>query len=240
MAVSTQKRNLELILLPGMDGTGELFPEFVAALAAEFETVTVRYPTERCLSYAELEDLVRAACPTSAPFMLLAESFSTPLAIQYAASNPVNLEGLILCAGFATSPVLGWRRLLGWLLSPLVFRVPLPNFAAKHWLVGPDAPPSLLALVRSAISSVRPEVLAARLRAVLECDARAELCRVAAPVLYVQAKQDRLVSPACLGELRRIKPQMAVSVLRGPHLLLQREPLRAAETVVRFVRRVAL
>ncbi len=79
MAVSTQTQRLKLVLLPGMDGTGELFAEFVAALAGEFETETVRYPTERCLSYAELENFVRAACPISGPFLLLAESFSTPL-----------------------------------------------------------------------------------------------------------------------------------------------------------------
>src|SRR5271165_4006014 len=128
-----------------MDGTGQLFNDFVEALPNALEAVTVRYPTERCLSYSELENFVRAVCPTSGPFMLLAESFSTPLAIQYAAANPENLVGLVLCAGFATSPVRGWRQLLGRLLAPLLFRIPLPNLAARLWLVGPDAPPSLLA-----------------------------------------------------------------------------------------------
>lgn len=236
MAVSTQTQRLKLVLLPGMDGTGELFSEFAASLGGEFEIATVRYPTELCLSYSELEGFVLAACSTTGAFVLLAESFSTPLAIQYAASNPVNLEGLVLCAGFATSPVRGWRRLLGWLLAPVVFRVPLPNLAAKLWLVGPGALPSLLAAVRSAVSSVQSKVLAARLRAVLGCDVRAELGRVAVPILYIQAQQDRLVSASCLEELRQIKPQMAVAVLEGPHLLLQREPYTAAETVLRFVR----
>jgi len=239
MVISTQTQRLKLVLLPGMDGTGGLFSEFSAALSGEFEITTVRYPTERCLSYSELEGFVRAACSTTGPFVLLAESFSTPLAIQYAASNPVNLEGLVLCAGFTTSPARGWRRLVGWLLSPLVFRIPLPNLAAKLWLVGPDAPPSLLSAVRSAVSSVHSKVLAARLRTVLGCDVRAELGRVAAPVLYIQAQQDRLVSPACLEELRRIKPQMAVAVLEGPHLLLQREPRRVAEVVAGFAQHPA-
>lgn len=234
MAVSTQTQRLTLVLLPGMDGTGELFSEFAAALGGEFEIATVRYPTERCLSFSELEGFVRAACSTTGPFVLLAESFSTPLAIQYAASNPVNLEGLVLCAGFATSPTRGWRRLLGWLLSPLVFSVPLPNLVAKLWLVGPDAPPWLLSAVRSAVSSVQSKVLAARLRALLGCDVRAELGRVTVPILYIQALQDRLVSPSCLEELRQIKPQMAVAGLEGPHLLLQREPRRAAEVVAVF------
>jgi pimeloyl-ACP methyl ester carboxylesterase len=236
MAVSTQTQRLKLVLLPGMDGTGELFAEFVAALAGEFEIVTARYPTEQCLSYSELEGFVRAACPISEPFVLLAESYSTPLAIKYAASNPESLEGLVLCAGFATSPARGWRRFLGWLLAPVMFRIPLPDLAAKLWLVGPNGLPSLLGSVRTAVSSVKPKVLAKRLRDVLVSDARQEMGQVTVPVLYLQAKQDRLVSSSCLDELRRIKPQMTVAALDGPHLLLQREPYKAAETVAGFIR----
>ena len=236
MAVSTQTKSLRLVLLPGMDGTGKLFSEFVAALPRSFETVTVRYPTDRPLSYLELGGIVRDACPVSEPFLLVAESFSTPLAIQYAATNPTNLEGVVLCTGFATSPVTGWRRLLGSLLAPFMFRVPLPNLAAKLWLVGPDAPPSLLTAVQAAISSVQPRVLCARLRAVLECEVRADLNRVAVPILYLQAKSDRLVGASCLEDVRRIKPQVTVASLEGPHLLLQCKPQRAAEAVVQFVR----
>jgi pimeloyl-ACP methyl ester carboxylesterase len=219
-----------------MDGTGRLFRDFIEALPKGFETVTVQYPADGSLSYPELENFVRTACSTSGPFVLVAESFSTPLAITYAASNPGNLEGLVLCAGFVTSPVRGWRRFFARLLAPLIFHIPLPNLAARLWLVGADPPPPLLELVRTAVSSVKPKVLAARLRAVLKCDVRAEMRQVAVPVLYLQAKQDRLVSASCLDELRQIKPQMAVAALYGPHLLLQREPYKAAEAVVIFVR----
>lgn len=219
-----------------MDGTGELFSQFIAALPETFEAVAVGYPTERYLSYSELENLVRAASPVSERYMLVAESFSTPLAIQYAASKPANLAGVVLCAGFATSPVRGWRRLLGSLLAPLVFRVPLPKLAAQLWLVGSNAPTSLLMAVRDAISSVQPRVLVARLRAVLKCEVRADLCQIAVPILYLQAKGDRLVSASSLKDVQRIKPQVKVASLEGPHLLLQRQPQKAAEAVVEFAR----
>ena len=223
------------MLLPGMDGTGELFSEFIAALPEPFEAVAVGYPTKRYLPYSELENFVRAACPTSEPFMLIAESFSTPLALKYAATNPANLQGVVLCAGFATSPVRGWRRFLASLLAPVVFYVPMPNLAARRWLVGADASPSLLAAVRAAISSVQPRVLAARLRAVLACDVRGAAGQIGVPILYIRAEQDRLVSALCVEELRRINPEMAAVALEGPHLLLQRQPQRAAEAVVRFI-----
>lgn len=226
---------MKLVLLPGMDGTGALFSEFIAMLPATFEAVAVSYPTEQYLPYQELKNIVRAACPIFEPFVLMAESFSTPLALQYAATNPTNLAGLVLCAGFATSPVKGWRRFLCSLLAPLMFRIPPPNLAAKLWLVGPDAPTPLLMAVRDAISAVQPWVLTARLRAVLASDVRGAVAQIGVPILYLQAKQDRLVSASCLEVIQRSKPDVAVAVLDGPHLLLQKHPLRAAEVVVEFV-----
>jgi pimeloyl-[acyl-carrier protein] methyl ester esterase len=225
---------LKLVLLPGMDGTGKLFSAFIAVLPPSCETVIVRYPTDEPLSYRELEEIVRAACPVSGRFILVAESFSTPLAIQYAATHPANLAGVVLCVGFAASPVRGWRRLFGSLLAPLLLRVPLPNSAAKLWLVGPNAPASLLAAVRSAIASVQPRVLAARLRAVLKCDMRAYLNQIDIPILYIQANGDRFIDGSCMEEVRRIKPQLKVVSIDGPHLLLQRQPRIAAEAVVQF------
>jgi pimeloyl-[acyl-carrier protein] methyl ester esterase len=226
---------LKLVLLPGMDGTGELFTDFINALSEEFETVPVRYPADQFLPYSKLAGLVRKACPVTEPFVLLAESFSTPLAIQFAAANPTNLAALVLCDGFASSPVLGWRRFLGPLLAPMMFRIPLPGFAARVWLLGPGAPASLFKAVRAAISSVKPDVLAARVREVIRCEVRAELEQITVPILYVQAKQDRLVSAKCLKDIQSINPKVSVARLDGPHLLLQREPQRSAYVVSRFL-----
>jgi pimeloyl-ACP methyl ester carboxylesterase len=228
-----------LILLPGMDGTGQLFAGFVNGMPEAFKTVTVRYPADRCLSYSELASIVRASCPVSESFVLVAESFSTPLAIQYAATKPMNLAALVLCAGFASSPLQGWRRRLGSLFAPMFFRIPLPRFVAKRWLTSLDAPPSLVTALRVAISSVQPSVLASRARAVLACDVRADLGQLTVPILYLQAKQDRLVGAYSLEEIRRTKPQVAVAAFEGPHLLLQRDPKGTTKVIAEFVRNLA-
>jgi pimeloyl-[acyl-carrier protein] methyl ester esterase len=198
----------------------------------------VRYPTDRSLSYSQLTTFIRSATSMSEPFVLVAESFSTPLAIQYAAKNPPNLKGLVICAGFVTSPSKGWHRFIYSFLAPILFSVTLPESAARRLLVGPDASPQLVASVRSAVASVKPKVLSARVRAILACDAREELGQITVPILYLQAEQDRLVGRSCLEEIRRIKPQAAVTVIPGPHLLLQREPQCAADAVARYVRQL--
>ena len=228
----------KLMLLPGMDGTGDLYINFIGALPDAFETEVLRYPTDRFLSYEQLALFVGSATSISEPFVLVAESFSTPLAIQLAATKPPTLKGVVICAGFITSPVRGWLRPLCSLLSPVMFHGALPEFVAKYLLVGPNASRSLLVALRTAISSVKPKVLSARLRAVLTCDARAELEQVAVPILYLQAQQDRLVGKSCLEEIRRIKPKTTATVITGPHLLFQCEPHRTAECVGEFIQKL--
>ena len=48
-----------LVLLPGLDGTGHLFADFVAALPSEVEVIVAHYPTDKPLSYADLESIAR-------------------------------------------------------------------------------------------------------------------------------------------------------------------------------------
>jgi hypothetical protein len=53
-----------LVLLPGMDGTGQLFAPFLTALGHGVDVKVVRYPTKEPLSYAELES-VATVCNSS-------------------------------------------------------------------------------------------------------------------------------------------------------------------------------
>lgn len=229
-----------LLLLPGMDGTSDLFLPFMRALPNDVRREAPVYPRDRVLSYADLAKMVRYVTFESEPFasksfVLLAESFSTPLAIHVAAEHPSNLKGLVLCAGFARSPIRGPLQWFTRMTAPVLVRAPLSERAIRVGLVGVDAPPRLIETVREAISSVRPEVLAGRLRAVLRCDVRSDLAAISVPILYLRAKHDRLVKARCLAEMRRIRPELRSVELNGPHFLLQREPQKTAEIVASFL-----
>jgi hypothetical protein len=93
-----------LVLLPGLDGTGLLFEDFVAALGSDVDVVVARYPTDRPLDYANLEQIARSFIPPNIPFVLLGESFSGPIALSIAASSPPGLLGVIMCCSFARNP----------------------------------------------------------------------------------------------------------------------------------------
>lgn len=223
-----------LVLLPGLDGTGVLFADLIAKLPPTLRVNIARYPADRFLSYSELVSCVKEIIPSS-PFLLVAESFSTPLGAKLAATRPPNLAGLILSAGFITNPIGGWALVVKVLARPWLFRLTPPGFALEHFLVGASPPNALEAGVRQALRLVNPGVLAGRVRAVLDCDAREDLARTEIPMMYIQAESDRLVRAECFREVQRLRPDTVLASIPGPHLVLQREPEKAAEAIVRFI-----
>jgi pimeloyl-[acyl-carrier protein] methyl ester esterase len=225
-----------LVLLPGMDGTGDLFAPLVAALAPHVRTIIVRYP-DQPLDYASHEEIVRAALPVGHPFILLGESFSGPIAISIAASAPAGLRGYILCCSFVRSP----RRSLGWLRPLLGFLPPhrVPQAMTKYFLMGRFANADLRRLHARTLSRVSSRALVARLRAIADVDASSILRRVGLPALYLRATEDRLVPRSASRLFVRLSPNSRVVDIEGPHLLLQARPDAAARVIREFADQTA-
>jgi pimeloyl-[acyl-carrier protein] methyl ester esterase len=224
-----------LVLLPGLDGTGQLFADFLTALPNTLTATVVSYPTRRFLPYSELLALVSAAAPQTEKFVVLAESFSTPLALQYAATNPSNLAAVVICAGFTRKPIAGWSRLVRAVAKPWLFTLRPPRFALEHFLIGASAPPALIQRLRQTLQLVSPGVLSGRVREVLEVDATNHLARTTVPIMYLRASHDRLLSAACHREILRIRPDIVLATIEAPHMLVQREPQKTASLIVAFM-----
>ena len=225
-----------IVLLPGMDGTGKLFQHWIAAKPPGYELSALAYPAGEALAYAELAQRVRAALPRDRPYFLLAESFSGPLGLMLSAEVPPGLRGLILCCSFAKGP----------LPFPALFKplVALFGFAAQpavlarlghRALFGRFAGSDTFNALSDALRGLRAPVLRSRLRAVLAVDATPLLARVTLPVLYLQAKDDRVVPPRALRHLRQFLPHMQVARIAAPHMLLQTAPAEAWRAVLPFV-----
>ena len=224
-----------LVLLPGLDGTGELFVDFIAALPESWTATTVAYPSDRFLSYMDLHPFVSAAVPQSERFVLVAESFSTPLAVWYAATHPQNLVAVIICAGFVRRPLARWSGTVKVLAKPWLFRLKPPRNIVEYFLLGQNAPPDLLRRLRRALHRVSPEVLSGRVLEALDCDARDDLSRTIVPLLYLEAAYDRLLSTSCKEEFFHLRPDTLFKSVPAPHLLLQREPQKAASVMMAFI-----
>lgn len=220
-----------------MDGTGTLFDPFARELAKRFVVTIVRYPGDQVLTFFALAALVQRSVPTSAPYVLIAESFSTPVAILCAARLDPNLRGLVLCAGFPRSPAPGWISPLAALLTP-AFSVPLPEAIAKRLLLGSTYQPYLLTEVRNAIATVKAGVLSQRLQMIARCDVRRELGTTSVPLLYIRGTEDRLVGMRSYEDIRSERPDTLLAEIKAPHLVFQREPEESAEKVGAFIQRL--
>jgi pimeloyl-ACP methyl ester carboxylesterase len=226
-----------LVLLPGMDGTGSLFAPFLSACSREWETLVIAYPTDRALNYRELEAWVIAQLPRGRPFVVVAESFSGPVGIALGAAAPTGMVGLVLCCTFARNP----RRLAGNFkgllpILPIKFLTAKMYFLARRWLFGRFATRELDATLLKSLGAVPAAVLRARLLAVAEVDYRHLLAKLAMPVLYLRAREDRIVPSSAMDALARAVPHMEVASLSGPHLLLQAAPHAAVQAIDKFVR----
>lgn len=224
-----------LVLLPGLDGTGEQFAPLVEKLAPDFPTVVVRYP-DAPLDYAGHEQVAAAALPQDRPYVILGESFSGPIAISLAVRSPQGLTGFILCASFVRSP----RRLLA-LAAPVLGLMPpqrVPSTLSDYLVMGRFATPSLRQMQLIARESVSPATMVARLRAIARVDVSGKLHSVNLPTLYIRATEDRLV-PRSAGDLfLRLARFGRLVDLEGPHFLLQASPDAAANEIRKFIRHI--
>jgi len=224
---------ITLVLLPGMDGTGEMFASFVAAMGSECNTLCIRYSDDGALGYAELEQLVRVQLPQTGPYVLVGESFSGPIAASLSAAPPPGMVGVVLCCTFLRNP----RPKLA-VFSGLLRFAPLkeaPAGAKAAVLLGQYSTAALRTALSHALAQVSNDTLRARLRAVQQVDARVSLAAAKVPVLYLQARQDYVV-PASAGlEVKASLPAAALVAIAGPHMLLQACPVSAAIEIKRFL-----
>jgi pimeloyl-[acyl-carrier protein] methyl ester esterase len=228
---------VRLLLLPGMDGTGRLFAPLLRMLPPALPAQVVSYPPREPLGYAGLLPLVEAAGAEGGEFVVVGESFSGPLALMLAARCPPGLRGVVLCASFVRCPL----PLPEWwleVLPPWLFRF-RPQRLISWVLLGRHRRGELARLLGEALCSVSGEAMAARARAVVGVDARAELRACPVPVLYLRAREDRVVRVGCWRTVRMERPDAEMVEMSGPHLLLQAVPSQAAAVIVSFCERVA-
>jgi pimeloyl-ACP methyl ester carboxylesterase len=186
------------------------------------------------MGYAELLPMVTGMLPDS-PFVLLGESFSSPLSIMIAAARPAGLRGLILSSGFARNPLWLAPSWLAHLTRPTVFRLYKPYIRFKVWRRGDRGPAREKRL--AALCDVTPQVISQRARSALRVNVLRQLADCRVPVLYIRGERDRLICPRNLAEMSAALPTMQVARLDGGHCVLKSRPALAAPAILDFLDR---
>ncbi len=223
------------IVLPGMHGNALLLKEFQQRAPEHFD-VRVHELLDSEWSYDQLLERMKPLVIDSKPCVLIAESFSGPLIVKLAADLPDVVTHLVLVATFVTPPTPWAAKCVPW---PLLFRLPMPRSSAEFWMVGRGRSRQFIDHIRDAVGRTPPGTLAKRMRQTMQVNATHELSQVRCPVLYIQAKQDRMVPPHCLTAIEEVASagnvQLQTEQLDGPHLILQTHPSEAWDAIAGFV-----
>jgi pimeloyl-[acyl-carrier protein] methyl ester esterase len=230
----------ELVFLPGLDGTGLSYGPLGEAMPEGARVTVVTYPADRKLSFAELVQCAYEQLPRNKPLVLIAESFSGPIAISLAASFPSHIKGIIFCATFMK---FGRPFLLGpakYIPFEFFLSKPMPGFLLYFLVGGKPFSDKLTPLFRQLEKLINPEVIAHRIRMLKNIDATADARTLTLPCCYIQGVQDKLIPARCIVPFKQCLPGLVVKSVDGPHGILQAQPEKCAHIIMEFVESILM
>ncbi len=221
---------MKLVLLPGLDGTGQLFRRFLQVYPGETQVISL--PGDGPQDHRALAQRIHSQLPTE-DFVLLAESYSGLIAVHLMAMGLTRLKGVIFVASFLKSPN-PWLLRLG-MFAPLE-RPPggvIPRFVYRSLILGKQASDGLIREFLQVITQLSPGLVKKRIRALKHL--HAPTLEVDVPIFYLQAQQDRLIGRDCWDDFKRRFPAAECYPIDGPHLLLQSQPKPTSLLVAQLV-----
>lgn len=212
------------ILLPGLDGSGQLFEGILQHVPRDQATI-VAYPADTTWGIDDYVAHAEAAVPDDMPCILIAESFSGPIALRLVQRN-TRIRGAVLVASFVTCP------------HPLLRLVPLrfaglwrkalrSNAMLRTFCLGWHASDALVASLKAIVEALPISILQTRLRLLRNLDESGSLARARVPLLLLEASNDKLVCAPVDGVGRLVQH----AVVDGPHFLLQSRPEECWRTI---------
>ena len=223
----------QILLLPGLDGTGRLFRWFAAEYKGTIPLKAISYPADARFGYPELTAYVRDIIGNRNA-IVLGESFSGPIAVEIAASMPGQIKGLILAATFVRSPWPPWFVRLAARFNPAI----APKFAMNAILRGGHKDPDLNLEIERILAEMASDVRSKRLAEVAGVDVRQRLNTVQCPVLVLHGTHDWLVPRPPAAKTLKLNRDVTMNLIKGPHMLLQTNAGAAARTIEAFVGRI--
>ena len=229
---------MKLVLLPGFDGTGQLFKPLLREFSSNIEPVVVSYPNDKFMTYKELNEYIHPKLPNE-PFFILGESFGGPLAVMLSNLSSDHAKGLILSVTFASDPKPVISKLIRPLISPGFFNHKIPSWFIKRVLLGGRQNTELINEVTELNKLLSPETIFSRLEEIVDVDVTSEVQRLNLPILYQRASKDWLVKKYSMDQFIHYANNISTVTLNAPHMLLQTFPRESAESMEAFIKNVS-
>jgi pimeloyl-ACP methyl ester carboxylesterase len=220
--------------LPGLDGTDVFFRPLLAVLPEWIVPMVVQFPTAGANEYPDLLRLVRSAVANTSSCYVLGWSFAGPLALMLAAAEPNKVRGVILASTFVRPPRRIFAQLRWAAVTPMVWLIR----AGKRLPVWLSRGPTdrLRQDKTETWKRVSAGMIAARVRTLLNLDARDLLRDCSHRVLCLAGCDDGIVPRHNVEEIVQMRPSVSVRMIDGHHFAIYTNPKAAAEAITEFVR----
>jgi len=209
-----------LVLVPGMDGTGQLFYRQTPSLSESFRTATYALRSNALTMDTLVDDLGRvidAVAPETRRAIVVGESFGGALAMSFALARPEQVSALVVLNSFPYfAPQFRLRlaryglALLPWGAMPLIRRATAFRLHSAH-----THRKEIRRFMELTATASRDGYIN-RLQLLMSYDIRDRLHELRPPVLFLAAEQDHLVPSIQQAELMVSRvPRATLRLLHG-------------------------
>ena len=232
-----------LTFLPGLHGTTELYDGIKKRLPRHFQSEFIDIPSSGKQDYQTLTDWLdnelshdsHELDKTQQKRIIIAESFSGPLALRWAAKNLNIVAGVILVSSFCDTPLNPGISLLALLPLRPLFMVKPPRKALRHFLIGDDASEEEVTRLKTIVQTIPSATLTKRVRAILALMERDSPPLPNVPMMLLQAQSDNLIPWDTQQKLEFCYPNARTHWIESPHLMLQRHPQQSLNLILSFI-----
>lgn len=219
-----------LALLPGLDGTGQLFYPIIPFLEPHFEIHLVQYDDQ--VSLDEFVECAGNQLPDDVPVSLVAESFSGPIAISLLARNGFDFRAAVLSATFCRSPMPLFSHMWKYVPRFLFGSNPANRMFLDFFVMGDEADSDLRSRVHELLEEISPDRFQNRICLANEINVCVELEKIEVPLLYIQATRDHIVFPGSASEVMKHAKNLEIARVGGPHMILQTQPENCSKLII--------
>lgn len=213
-----------------MDGTGDLFEEFLSYY--DGENLVISLPQDGPQDHLSLARAIEMQLPNE-DFILLAESFSGGIVPELLKRSLANIKGVIFVASFLSCPNRYLLPIVKVLPLKALASAPLSKIGHKFLLLGQHASEALLLKFITVIKSIPEHILKSRLAVMSQ--QRLPQGNFEVPTVYIQAMSDRLIMPRKSRELCNLFKNIEYIEIDGPHFVLQAKPKESSQLVSKAV-----
>ncbi|MBY6065001.1 alpha/beta fold hydrolase [Pseudidiomarina sediminum] len=224
---------MKLVLLPGMDGTGDLFSDFL--VHCDVECLVIPLPRSGSQDAASIAKTIEYRLPDE-DIVVLGESFSGPVVAELIKNEHHRIIGVVFIASFLSPPNRALLAVAKLMPIKLLSKMPFSKTAYRYLFFSSNTPATLLNQFNKVLESLPQGLLKSRLSAMQHQKPPAKTYTL--PALYIRATNDRLVPKDKAEEFTGYFNNLTIEELDGPHFILQTRPKEAAQLVNSFLSKV--